>query len=58
MFALKSVGKGVSLCVTSFGWWLSVLSSPWLAAVSLQSLPLLLHGSPSVSLFFGFFFIL
>lgn len=53
MFALKYAGEGVSLCATSFWWWLSVLSSPWLAAVSLQSLPLLSHGSPSVSLFFS-----
>lgn len=53
MFALKSVGESVSLCVTSFWWWLPVLRRPWLAAVSLQPLPLLLRGPPSVSLLFS-----
>ena len=41
---LKIIGENLSLLLPSFLRWPSLLSFPWLAALSLQSLPLLLHG--------------
>lgn len=40
----KALRDDLSLPLSSFWWWLSILDVPWLIATSLQSLPPVLHG--------------